>query len=145
MRVLFTVQPSTGHLHPLVPVAGALKDAGHDVAVCSSASFCAEVGTFGLEQIDAGLDWLISDRSTIWSNNRAIGRAKLDGTHVRKRFIAPVVSPCGVAVDDRHVYWASANNRRRHVIGRANLDGTHVDKRFITGAGRPFGLAVGPG
>lgn len=64
MRVLLTVQPSIGHLHPLVPVAGALQDAGHRVAICSSASFRPEVEEFGLEHIDAGLDWLTSDQAT---------------------------------------------------------------------------------
>src|SRR5919204_2629479 len=64
MRALFTVQPSTGHLHPLVPVARALSSAGHDVAVCSSPSFRKDVEAFGLTHIDAGLDWMTSDHST---------------------------------------------------------------------------------
>jgi MGT family glycosyltransferase len=64
MRVLLTVQPSSGHLHPLVPVARALSSAGHDVAVCSSPSFRKEVEAFGLTHIDAGLDWITSDHST---------------------------------------------------------------------------------
>jgi UDP:flavonoid glycosyltransferase YjiC (YdhE family) len=64
MRVLFTVQPAIGHLHPLVPVAGALAAAGHEVAVCSSPSFRGQVEEFGLTHLDAGLDWLASDRST---------------------------------------------------------------------------------
>ena len=64
MRVLFTVQPSTGHLHPLVPVASCLTRAGHDVAVCSSASFRPEVEAFGLRHIDGGLDWLTGDQRT---------------------------------------------------------------------------------
>jgi UDP:flavonoid glycosyltransferase YjiC (YdhE family) len=64
MRVLFTVQPSTGHLHPLVPVARALGAAGHEVAVCSSPSFRDEVEAFGLTHVDAGLDWLTADHST---------------------------------------------------------------------------------
>jgi hypothetical protein len=64
MRALFTVQPSTGHLHPLVPVAQALTAAGHEVAVCSSASFREEVEAFGLTHLDAGLDWITSDHST---------------------------------------------------------------------------------
>jgi UDP:flavonoid glycosyltransferase YjiC (YdhE family) len=66
MRVLFTVQPSTGHLHPLVPVAQTFAAAGHDVAVCSSRSFRAEVEAFGLTHVAAGLDWITSDHST-WS------------------------------------------------------------------------------
>jgi UDP:flavonoid glycosyltransferase YjiC (YdhE family) len=64
MRALLTVQPSVGHLHPLVPVARALVDAGHEVAVCSAASFRPEVEAFDLDHIDAGLDWLMSDQST---------------------------------------------------------------------------------
>jgi UDP:flavonoid glycosyltransferase YjiC (YdhE family) len=64
MRTLFTVQPSIGHLHPLVPVATALAAAGHEVAVCTSESFRSEVEAFGLPHIAAGLDWLTEDRST---------------------------------------------------------------------------------
>jgi UDP:flavonoid glycosyltransferase YjiC (YdhE family) len=64
MRALFTVQPAAGHLHPLVPVTRALSDAGHVVAVASGASFRPEVEAFGLEHLDAGLDWLMADRST---------------------------------------------------------------------------------
>jgi UDP:flavonoid glycosyltransferase YjiC (YdhE family) len=64
MRALFTVQPSIGHLHPLIPVANALADVGHEVAICSAASFRREVEAFGLTHIDAGLDWLTEDMST---------------------------------------------------------------------------------
>jgi UDP:flavonoid glycosyltransferase YjiC (YdhE family) len=66
MRVLFTVQPSVGHLHPLVPITKALAEAGHEVAVCSSPSFRTEVEAFGLSHMDAGLDWHTADHST-WS------------------------------------------------------------------------------
>jgi UDP:flavonoid glycosyltransferase YjiC (YdhE family) len=45
-------------------VAGALADAGHQVAVCSAASFRPDVEAFGLTHIDAGLDWLTSDQMT---------------------------------------------------------------------------------
>ncbi len=64
MRALLTVQPSVGHLHPLVPVARALSGAGHEVAVCSAPSFRPEVEAFGLTHIDAGLDWSMSDQAT---------------------------------------------------------------------------------
>lgn len=64
MRVLFTVQPSIGHLHPLVPVANALADSGHEVAVCSAKSFAGDVQSFGLDHIAAGLDWLTGDHTT---------------------------------------------------------------------------------
>jgi UDP:flavonoid glycosyltransferase YjiC (YdhE family) len=64
MRALFTVQPSVGHLHPLVPVARALSEAGDEVAICSAPSFRPEVEAFGLAHVDAGLDWLMSDHAT---------------------------------------------------------------------------------
>lgn len=64
MRALLTVQPSISHLHSMVPVAGALSEAGHDVVVCASASFGPEVKGFGLTHRAAGVDWLASDRST---------------------------------------------------------------------------------
>jgi N-glycosyltransferase len=66
MRALFTVQPSVGHLRPLVPPARALADAGHEVALCSAASFRPEVEAFGIRHFDAGLDWSTTDQST-WS------------------------------------------------------------------------------
>jgi UDP:flavonoid glycosyltransferase YjiC (YdhE family) len=64
MRALFTVQPSVGHLHPLVPVADALRQEGHEVAVATSPSFRPDVEACGLPHLDAGLDWLSSDQST---------------------------------------------------------------------------------
>jgi UDP:flavonoid glycosyltransferase YjiC (YdhE family) len=67
MRALFTVQPAIGHLHPLVPAARALADAGHDVAFCSSAGFRPEVAAFGFDCFAAGLDWVAADRST-WTH-----------------------------------------------------------------------------
>jgi UDP:flavonoid glycosyltransferase YjiC (YdhE family) len=67
MKALFTVQPAVGHLHPLVPVALALEEAGHEVAFCSSASFRADVEAFGFPHLVAGLDWATSDRAT-WTH-----------------------------------------------------------------------------
>ena len=64
MKALFTVQPAIGHLHPLVPVAQALRGAGYEVAFCSSASFRPEVEVFGFDYFDAGLDWVAADRAT---------------------------------------------------------------------------------
>jgi len=66
MRTLFTVQPAIGHLHPLVPTARALRDAGHEVAFVSSPSFRPAIEAFGFECFGAGLDWVTSDMST-WS------------------------------------------------------------------------------
>jgi len=60
MRVLFTTQPASGHLHPLVPIAQALVVAGHEVRFASSPSFCPDIAASGFTAIPAGLDWLES-------------------------------------------------------------------------------------
>jgi hypothetical protein len=69
----------------------------------------------------------------------AIGRARLDGSVTEPRFIS-VTDPCGVAADERRVYWSSASG----AIGRAHTDGTGVQPAFVTGARDPCGIAVAP-
>lgn len=45
-----------GHFHPLVPLARAFGDAGHDVAFATSASFADRVASAGFELLPAGMD-----------------------------------------------------------------------------------------
>ena len=73
MRVLFTLLPATGSLHPLVPVAEALARTGHEVAFCSSRSFRPEAEATGFAYFEAGLDWLVSDPDYIKILCRAAG------------------------------------------------------------------------
>lgn len=54
MRVLASIQPGTGHLLPVVPTLRALRDAGHDVVVASSAPLLAEVEAAGLSFLPVG-------------------------------------------------------------------------------------------
>jgi UDP:flavonoid glycosyltransferase YjiC (YdhE family) len=63
MRVLFTTFPAYGHFHPLVPLARALQQAGHEVAFASAASFRKAVESNGFRHIAAGGDQatLLSD------------------------------------------------------------------------------------
>jgi UDP:flavonoid glycosyltransferase YjiC (YdhE family) len=55
-RFLFTTTPFYGHLHPLVPLARALKEAGHEVAFAASASLEQVVKAAGFTFFAAGLD-----------------------------------------------------------------------------------------
>lgn len=55
-RFLFTTTPFYGHLHPLVPLARALKEAGHEVAFAASASLEQVVKKAGFTFFPAGLD-----------------------------------------------------------------------------------------
>jgi UDP:flavonoid glycosyltransferase YjiC (YdhE family) len=61
MRFLFTVQPATGHLNPVLPTALRLQSLGHEVRVASSATFRHEIEDAGVAAIVAGRDWLESD------------------------------------------------------------------------------------
>ena len=57
MRVLFTCVPGLGHFNPLVELAFALRDAGHQVAFATAPAFSDAVTRTGLEFVPAGLDW----------------------------------------------------------------------------------------
>ena len=74
-----------------------------------------------------------------------IGRAKLNGTGVKRNFITGVL-PAGsslsaLVTDGSHIYWAGY---RGTTIGRANLNGTGKNPKFITGTTQTFGVAVTP-
>ncbi|HVS29639.1 MAG TPA: glycosyltransferase [Solirubrobacteraceae bacterium] len=56
VRALFTTIPAFGHFSPLVPLAAAMQDAGHEVAVATAESFGGSVSRAGLEFIPAGVD-----------------------------------------------------------------------------------------
>ncbi len=51
-----------------------------------------------------------------WTTDGAIGRSRLDGTHVDQGFITSAGEPKAVAVDRTHVFWANGNS----AIGRAS-------------------------
>ena len=79
-----------------------------------------------------------------WSNTApagGIGRAKLNGSGVQRRFVPTDGYACGVAVDRSHLYWA---NRDAGTIGRANLNGKRrrVRQGFIRGGNDICGVAV---
>ena len=61
MHVLFTTQPATSHLRPLVPLARALREAGHEVAFACAEPFRPAVEASGFASFPAGLDWLVAD------------------------------------------------------------------------------------
>lgn len=57
VRVLFTTHPGAGHFHPLVPLARALQDAGHDVAFASHRAFLSTIESAGFRAFPAGVEW----------------------------------------------------------------------------------------
>ena len=55
MRILISIRPYFGHLHPHVPLASALVRRGHSVLFATAASFCPAVREAGFECRAAGL------------------------------------------------------------------------------------------
>ncbi|MBA3471508.1 MAG: glycosyltransferase family 1 protein [Herpetosiphonaceae bacterium] len=60
MRVLFTTNPGIGHLNPMLPLAHALQQSGHEIAFASAESFAPSIQAHGFQCFAAGLDWLQS-------------------------------------------------------------------------------------
>jgi UDP:flavonoid glycosyltransferase YjiC (YdhE family) len=56
MRVLVTTTGGTGHIYPVVPIARAFRDAGHEVVWATSAPSVAVVERFGFRGVPAGVD-----------------------------------------------------------------------------------------
>lgn len=63
MRVIITSIPGCGHLCPLIPLAIALRDSGHDVALATSISMLPYLQEIGIELLPVGPDWMESDFS----------------------------------------------------------------------------------
>ena len=56
MRALFTCYPAYGHLHPVLPLAHAMRRRGHEVVVATAEAFCPAIERTGLPSVPAGLD-----------------------------------------------------------------------------------------
>ena len=70
MRVLFTTLPAYGSIQPLIPVAQALQNAGHEVAFATSATFCNVVAAAGFRCFPAGFDFSFDDKDAVFARVR---------------------------------------------------------------------------
>ena len=73
MRVLFTTFPIGSHFFPMVPLAWALRAAGHSVRVACSPGYAQAVASSGLPVLPVGAD---VDASRIW---RGFVPGRVDG------------------------------------------------------------------
>ncbi len=56
MRVLITAIAAYGHLQPLIPLAKALSEAGHEVAIATASELRSRVEAAGFAAFDAGME-----------------------------------------------------------------------------------------
>lgn len=94
MKVVFSTLPASGHFHPLVPLARALKSAGHQVAFASAATFRESVERLGFEFLAAGSTPFGPpgmDPSQVQARQREMMRTVLDpqamAAHVSRLFL----------------------------------------------------------
>ena len=70
MRILFSSLPLPGHSYPLIPLAMAARDAGHEVQFATGQSFHQSLSAFGLDAVAAGMG--VSEALTQANGDRAI-------------------------------------------------------------------------
>lgn len=73
MRMLFTTTPGAGHWHPLVPFAGALREAGHEVAFATTPDACAAITALGFPCYPAGVDETAEERQALRAKLAILG------------------------------------------------------------------------
>jgi UDP:flavonoid glycosyltransferase YjiC (YdhE family) len=61
VRVLFTTHGALGHFHPLVPIAHAAAEAGHEVAFATQAPFVPTVERSGFRAFAAGMSQTVAE------------------------------------------------------------------------------------
>ena len=55
MRVLFSTRPAYGHVYPMMPLAIAARDAGHDITFATAGPFVHKLRSVGFATYDVGL------------------------------------------------------------------------------------------
>jgi UDP:flavonoid glycosyltransferase YjiC (YdhE family) len=57
MRIVFSTRPAFGHVYPLMPLAFAARDAGHEVIFTTTGSFLPTLPRLGFSTYDVGLSF----------------------------------------------------------------------------------------
>ena len=86
MRVLFTCVPFVGHFHPLVPVARALTNAGHEVAFATHAAIAQFVQRAGFRHLAAGLHFTSAEMAPIFAEAMQLTGEKHEAFVARRAF-----------------------------------------------------------
>jgi UDP:flavonoid glycosyltransferase YjiC (YdhE family) len=71
--VLFTTLPASGHWHPLVPFAEALRAAGHEVSFATAPGGCAAIAALGFSCFPAGTDETTEEARERRNRSAALG------------------------------------------------------------------------
>jgi UDP:flavonoid glycosyltransferase YjiC (YdhE family) len=91
MRILFTVRAASGHFHPLVPLAQAARDAGHEVAFAMPPSFQGTVERLSFRWLEAGLDESSPEYARFIEERNRLSPP--ESTRFHRRGLASVLAP----------------------------------------------------
>ena len=98
MRVLSTCLPGHGHFNPMLAVARALADGGHEVAFATAAEFCPRVEAAGFRAFPAGMslaEQVAEARRRFPEEDRLPGRERFEA--FIPRMLAGVAAPSRAA------------------------------------------------
>ncbi|MFE3805597.1 glycosyl transferase family 28, partial [Streptomyces sp. NPDC059131] len=73
MRVLFTTFAATSHLHIQIPLAWALRSAGHDVCVASQPDLVEYISHTGLTGVAVGAELRLDEQMNGMTRERGVG------------------------------------------------------------------------
>jgi UDP:flavonoid glycosyltransferase YjiC (YdhE family) len=104
MRIAFASNPALGHLLPLVPLAQAARDAGHDVVVVGGASLAGATRDAGLPHVAAGPPDLPSVLAGIPERDGLTG-ARLATVTWRRAFAGILAGAMASAVVELAASW----------------------------------------
>ncbi|MEO9323700.1 glycosyltransferase [Nocardioides sp. C4-1] len=102
MRILFTFIGGLGHLHPLLPVARAARDAGHDVAVAGHGGLAPSIEAAGFPAL-------------------ATGPARPSGDAGRGRDLTPLLPVSSRATEIEFAENFADRGARRHAVALQEL------------------------
>ncbi|MER5627791.1 activator-dependent family glycosyltransferase [Streptosporangium sp. NPDC002544] len=112
MRVLFAVNPGNSTFHPLVPLAWALRTAGHEVRVASQPAFAETITQAGLTAVPVGRDLDIIRLFQIYG----LTAEQLEAARVG------LPSPYDVAADPANATWRRMLDGYVDTVGGYNAE-----------------------
>lgn len=93
MKTLLTTHPATGHLYPMLPIAEAIKAAGHEVRFATAPRFVPKIRALGFECDVAGMDWLESETASTFPEIGELDFPEVNEFFMRSLFTGRLARP----------------------------------------------------
>ena len=104
MRIIVVTTPGVGHLLPLLPVARAARDRGHEVVIAAGSSLAGHVRAAGFRHVVMGPAIIADVAATIPGIGSMTGRRRAV-TVFREAFCGPIAADIAVGVGELIDTW----------------------------------------